>query len=548
MTNNSSQSGRQPDADYIIVGGGSAGCVLANRLSENGKHKVILLEAGGSDSRFWVKVPIGYGKTFFDARVNWKYQTQNDTGTGNRSMYWPRGKLLGGSSSINAMVYMRGLAHDFDDWSLKGNDGWDYRSVLPYFVKSVDSEFEDSNYHQKGGPLHVTRTHNEVHPLCSHYLEAAKEFGFNVTDDFNGANPEGAGIYSITTRRGFRESTATAFLAPARKRKNLTTITHALVEHIGFEGKQATCVTYKKNNQQHTLYAAREIIVSAGAVNSPGILERSGIGRKDILEQHGITPISINNNVGEHLQDHLAVNYVYQTNVPTLNDQLNSVTGKIKIGINYLLNRRGLLSLSVNQAGGFVKSHQQQPSPNLQLYFNPLSYSSVRTDKRELMKPDPFSAYILSFQPCRPTSRGSIHIGATDAEAQPLITPNYLSTNKDIKEVLEGCQLMRQLVNTPALQQITEKEIEPGDAFSSDEDLINDFRERCGTVFHPVGTCAMGPDAASAVVDSRLRVHGIDGLRVVDASIFPNITSGNTNAPTIMVAEKASDLILEDAL
>ena len=546
-TNDNTSHGRhEPDTDYLIIGAGSAGCVLANRLSENPRNHVTLLEAGGSDKNPWIKVPIGYGKTFFDQRVNWKYHTEADPALMNRSLYWPRGKVLGGSSSINAMVYIRGQANDFNDWASKGNTGWDFDSVLPYFVKSEDSEFPASDYHQQGGPLHVTRIEKQVHSLCDTYLQAAREHGFPVTEDFNGGQFEGAGIYSITTRGGVRESSASAFLDPAKKRSNLSVLTHAHVEKILFDGKRAVGVAYTRKGKHSTLYAAREIIVSAGAVNSPALLEHSGVGSKQVLEDAGITPVHINPNVGEHLQDHIAVNYVYESHVPTLNDELYSWFGKARAAMQYLLTRRGHLSLSVNQSGGFVKSNPQQPHPNLQLYFNPLSYKTADSDTRKLMNPDPFSAYILSFQPCRPTSRGSIHIRDSDSTKAPAITPNYLSTNEDINEIVEGCHLMRELVQTPALSAVTKSELEPGSSLTSDEQLLDDFRARSGTVFHPIGTCAMGPDATNAVVDPTLKVHGLEGLRVVDASVFPNLTSGNTNAPTIMVAEKAADMILAD--
>jgi len=352
----------EPGTDYLIVGAGSAGCVLANRLSENPHNHVTLLEAGGSDKNPWIKVPIGYGKTFFDQRVNWKYHTEADPALMNRSLYWPRGKVLGGSSSINAMVYIRGQANDFNDWASKGNTGWDFDSVLPYFVKSEDSEFPASPYHQQGGPLHVTRIEQQVHSLCNTYLQAAQEHGFPVTEDFNGGQFEGAGIYSITTRNGVRESSASAFLDPAKKRTNLTVLTQAHVEKILFEGKRAVGVTYRRKGKQNTLFASREIIVSAGSVNSPALLEHSGIGNLQVLKEAGITPVHINPNVGEHLQDHIAVNYVYESHIPTLNDELHSWFGKARAAMQYLVTRRGHLSLSVNQSGGFVKSNPQQPA------------------------------------------------------------------------------------------------------------------------------------------------------------------------------------------
>ena len=529
--------------DYIIVGGGSAGCVLANRLSENGKYHVTLLEAGGSDRRFWIKLPIGYGKTYFDDRVNWKYTTEPCEALNGRESYWPRGKVLGGSSSINAMVYIRGARHDFDDWADKGNTDWGFDSVLPYFLKSIESDFDKNTK----GPVKVTNTEDQVHPLCKTWLTAAEQYGFDITEDFNGEQMEGAGIYSITTRNGVRASTSAAYLDPARRRKNLQIITHAHAQKIEFEGLHARGVTFNKNGSRQTLVARREVILSAGAINSPQLLELSGVGSAEVLERTGITPVLINENVGEHLQDHLGINYYYRSRVPTLNDALGPWTGKLREGLKYVFTRRGHLSLSVNQAGGFVRTSANMKHPNMQLYFNPISYTTAPSDKRPLMNPDPWSGLLLSFQPCRPSSRGSLHIKSNNAADAPAINPNYLATNEDIADVLAGCHLMRELAATPALQAILERETQPGPKAITDEQLLEDFRDRSGTVFHPCGTCTMGPDPANSVVDSELKLHGLTGLRVVDASIFPNITSGNTNAPTIMVGEKAADLILEQA-
>lgn len=530
--------------DYVIIGAGSAGCVMANRLSENPRNSVTLLEAGGSDKRFWVKVPIGYGRTFFDSRVNWMYRTEKDAGINNRSSYWPRGRVLGGSSSINAMVYIRGHQRDFDDWRDKGNPGWGYEDVLPYFKKSEDSELAEGSHHSKGGPLHVSQTHSEIHHLCDNWLQAARESGLPVTDDFNGAQMEGAGIYSITTRNGVRESTASAFLDPAKKRDNLRVITGAQVSRIEFDGKRAVGVEYRIGRQSKFLKASKEVILSAGAINSPQLLELSGVGNPDILRSHGIDVVHANSNVGEHLQDHIGINYYYKSRVPTINDKLYPLTGKLREGLKYVLTRKGHLSLSVNQAGGFVRSNSEMQHPNLQLYFTPISYTQAPENKRPLMNPDPYSAFLMSFQPCRPTSRGHLHIKSNDPMEHPSIQPNYLQTNEDVADILEGAHLIRKMAAAPAFAEVIESEISPGKEVTDDEALIDDFRHRADTVFHPIGTCAMGPDPASSVVDPECQVHGLEGLRVVDASIFPNLTSGNTNAPTIMVAEKAADMIL----
>lgn len=533
-------------SDYVIVGAGSAGCVLANRLSENGRHTVTLVEAGGSDRRFWVKVPIGYGKTFFDQRVNWKYTTSENESLNGRSSYWPRGKVLGGSSSINAMVYIRGAKRDFNDWADRGNPGWDYQSVLPYFVRSVDSDFPEGDFHQTGGPLKVTDTTQQVHPLCNTWLEGARQAGFDISDDFNGADMEGAGIYAITTRKGIRSSAASAYLDPARRRNNLRIVTNAHVRKVRFDTRRATGIEYVcgDNGPVKNLNANREVILCAGAVNTPQLLELSGIGAADVLERNDISPVYVNPNVGEHLQDHIGINYNYRSRVPTLNDSLSPWHGKLREGIKYLLTRQGHLSLSVNQAGGFVRTDEQQPGPNLQLYFSPISYTTAPSGTRPLMHPDSWPGFIMSFQPCRPSSRGSIHLDSADYRDAPVIKPNYLGTQEDIADVIAGGHLLRKLAATPALSAVIESETEPGLASNTDEDLVEDFRNRADTVFHPCGTCAMGPDMKNSVVNSQLQIHGVDGLRVVDASIFPNITSGNTNAPVIMVAEKAADVIL----
>lgn len=531
--------------DFVIIGAGSAGCVLANRLSASGKYSVALLEAGGSDKRFWIQLPIGYGKTFFDSRVNWKYTTAEEAALNGRSSYWPRGKVLGGSSSINALVYIRGQARDFDDWAASGNPGWSAAEVMPYFARFEDAAgYPDDNSGSK--ELHISDPRPDLHPLIDTWLEAGQQAGFASTGDFNREQFEGVGYYRITTKNGRRHSTARAFLKPASKRSNLRVITHAHATRILFEGSKATGVEYHHNGQLKQLQANREIIVASGAVNSPQLLQLSGVGDAQLLSSFGIKVIQDNAAVGANLQDHIGINYYYKSRVPTLNDTLTPLSGKLKVTMQYLLKRRGVLSLSVNQGGGFVRSNSAQQHPNLQLYFNPISYTQAPADKRPLMRPDPYAAYILSFQPCRPSSRGHLNICSPDPFTAPDIRPNYLSTNEDINEVIEGCRLMRQLAATNALKAITSEEIQPGAQIDSDEALLDDFRNRAGTVFHPVGSCAMGADPKSSVVNNRLQVHGLNGLRVIDASIFPNLTSGNTNAPTIMVAEKGAEMILQD--
>lgn len=523
--------------DYLIVGAGTAGCVLAERLSASGRHAVRLLEAGGTDRRFWVRVPIGYGRTFNDPAVNWMYEAEPEEALGGVRSFWPRGKLLGGSGSINAMVYIRGQPGDFDDWRERGNPGWDWNSVRPHF---------EAIERRTGGALTVTDVSDAAHPLCQAYIAASATLGYAFTPDFNGAQPEGVGIYPITTRHGFRATTATALLRPALRRPNLRLTMHAHAVRIDFEGRRAVGVSYRHQGELRTLRAERAVILAAGSVNSPQLLQLSGIGPAELLQRHGVAPLLDLPAVGRNLQDHLGINYVYRARVPTLNAELYPWWGKLRAGARFLLSRRGPLSMSVNQGGGFIRSTPGLVAPDLQLYFNPASYSSTRERTRRLMNPDSFPGFISSFNSCRPTSRGRIEIRSPDPQVSPAIYANYLSTEQDLQDVLRGARLLRRLAAAAPLAAVIERELLPGPDKTTDEQLLQDFRARAGTVFHPVGTCMMGPDAATSVVDSRLRVHGMQGLRVVDASIFPAITSGNTNAPTAMVADKGSKLILED--
>jgi choline dehydrogenase len=532
--------------DYIIVGAGTAGCVLANRLTECGKYTVLLLEAGGSDRSIWIQMPIGYGRTFFDKRINWMYDTEPVEALGGRRSYWPRGKVIGGSGSINAMVYVRGQPRDFDDWKALGNPGWGWDDVLPFFKKSEDFDWH-SAHHGKGGPQHVTDISPFVHPVCHSFIETAQALGFAFSSDFNGGKPEGVGFYHINTSGGWRASTANAFLHPARKRKTLTVRTHAHASRILFEGRRAIGVAYTRKGRSCEAKAHREVILAGGAINSPQLLMLSGIGDADHLKKVGIEPLVDAKAVGRNLQDHIAVSYFYKVRTATLNDLLHPVLGKIRAGLRYMADRAGPLSLSVNQSGGFVRSDATKEHPNLQLYFSPVSYTKTPLSERKLLNPDPFSAFLLSHNPCRPTSRGHIELASGDAAACPVIHPNYLATQSDIDDVLAGNRLLRQLAQTNPLADIITEEIVPGTAIDSDEALLADFRARADTVYHPTSTCMMGSDPATSVVDARLRVHGVDGLRVIDASIFPTITSGNTNAPTVMVAEKGAAMVLEDA-
>ena len=532
--------------DYVIVGAGTAGCVLASRLTEDGKSTVMLLEAGGSDRSIWIQLPIGYGRTFFDRRINWMYDTEPVAALGGRCSYWPRGKVVGGSGSINAMVYVRGQPRDYADWKAMGNPGWGWDEVLPYFKKSEHFD-RVCDYHGQDGPQHVTDITPHVHPICHKFIAAAGTLGLAPTNDFNGEQHEGVGFYPINTRAGWRASTANAFLRPALKRRNLALQTKALASRILFDGQRAVGVEYTARGKLSQVRARREVILCGGAINSPQLLMLSGIGDPAQLGPLGIEPLVAARAVGRNLQDHLAVSNFYRTTIPTLNDVLNPALGKVRAGLRYLLDRTGPLSMSVNQSGGFVRSSPDQLHPNLQLYFSPVSYTQTPLSARKLLNPDPFSAFLLSHNPCRPTSRGQIELASADPAVHPRIQPNYLATQHDIDDVIAGNRLLRQIARAAPLADIITEELVPGAAVAGDEALLEDFRSRADTVYHPTSTCMMGPDSRTAVVDARLRVYGVQGLRVIDASIFPTITSGNTNAPTVMVAEKGAAMIRGDA-
>lgn len=533
--------------DYIVVGAGSAGCVLTDRLSRNGSNRVLVLEAGGSDKSFWIRTPIGYGRTFFDPRINWMYRTEPDPQTNARVGYWPRGKVLGGSSSINALIYCRGMPGDFEDWEAAGVQGWNWNNVRPHY-EAIESRILANGEIEGNGPLFVSDVRNDIHPSNRHYFTMAEELGLPVTDDCNGPSPEGITRYRITTRHGKRWSAADAFLKPALGRPNVTLLKNCVVDRIVIEGRHATGVSVRTASGVLVFKARKEIIVSAGAVNSPKLLQASGIGPAALLQRLDIPLVVANDNVGANLQDHLGINYYYKATEPTLNSMLSPWWGKAIQGARYLLTRRGPLSLSVNQCGGFVRSEEGLERPDQQLYLNPVTYTTAPSDKRPIINPDPFPGYILSFQPTRPTSRGTIEIVSPHVEDAPKIVPNYLSTAKDLDDVIAGGRLIQRMAGTAAMRRFTKEAMAPDILTLDDDGILDDFRKRCGSVFHPVSTCRMARDATTGVTDCDLRVFGITGLRVADASAFPNITSGNTNAPTIMLAHRAADLILGAAI
>ena len=529
--------------DVIIVGAGSAGCVLAGRLAEAGQGSILVIEAGPRDLSPWVHLPIGYGKTFYHRRMNWMYRTTPQAELGGREIYQPRGKVVGGSSAINAMVYARGQAEDFDEWKRLGNPGWGWAEILAAYRRMEDHALGESIWHGAGGPLHVETVAGEVHPLTPLFVKAAGEAGLRFNPDLNGATSEGAGFYQITTRGGRRESAARAFLHPARRRGQVKLETEMQVTRIVFGGRRAIGVEAKRGGETLRFRARREVVLSGGAFNSPQLLQLSGLGPAELLTQHGITPLLDLPAVGRNLQDHLCYDHVYRSKLPSLNDALLSWPARIGMAANYLLRRRGPLSLSVNQGGGFYRTRPELIRPDMQLYFSPLSYERAVPGVRALMKPDPFPGFSLSVSPCRPLSRGHVAIRSPDPQAAPEIAPNYLSEPEDLRILLDGARFLHRLAATPTLSAVIETAIRPGPEAADEEAHVAAIRANAYSVFHPCGTCRMGPDASEAVVDARLRVHGIEGLRIVDASIFPTIPSGNINAPAMMVGERAAALM-----
>ena len=525
--------------DFVIVGAGSAGCVLADRLSASGRHRVALIEAGGKDNSFWIDVPLGYGKLFTDPRVNWLYSTEPEPELGGRQIIQPRGKVLGGSSSINGLLYIRGQAEDFDHWRQLGNTGWSFEDVLPYFRKAEDQTRGPMELHGTGGPLAVSDV--ERHPLCDAFIEAAKQAGFPQTDDFNGASQEGAGYFQLTARNGRRCSTARGYLKPARRRPNLTVMSNALATRVVFDGRRAVAVEYRQGGATRTVRAKGEIILSGGAFNSPQLLQLSGVGPAALLREHGIAVVADMPGVGADLQDHYQARFNYRGTEPnTVNDMMASLPRRLAAGLNYLLFKRGFLTIGAGYAGGFFKTEPDLPSPDVQIHFILFSADSVGQALH------PFPGFIASVCQLRPQSRGFVRIKSANPATAPAIQPHYLSVAADRDVLVKGMKLTRRIMEAPALARYVDAELNPGPACQSDADLLQFARDKGTTIFHPTSTCRMGPDA-NAVVDERLSVRGLDGMRVADASVMPTVVSGNTNAAVIMIGEKASDMILRDA-
>jgi choline dehydrogenase len=534
------------DTDYIIVGAGSAGSVLAERLTADGRLRVTLIEAGGSDRRFYVHLPLGYGKLFYDPAVNWMYRTEPDPGLAGQQDHWPRGKVLGGSSSINAMVWTRGHPDDYAEWG-RAAQGWGWQDCLAGYRAIEDNQAGGDAYRGKGGPLFISENRRGLHWLVENYVQACEQAGLPANPDFNGRVQEGAGTYQLTVKDARRNSAARAFLRPAMRRRNLRVITHAQVTRVLVEGRRAVGVEYRQDGQTRTLHARAEVILSGGAINSPQLLQLSGIGPGALLQGLGLPVIHDNANVGDHLSDHQGLNYTFRMKVPTYNDILRPWWGKLFVGLQYVLGGRGPLAKSINHGGGFFRTDPGLSRPNMQLYFQAFSTLLPRAGERPVLTPDPFPGLSIGLSNCRPTSRGHIRLKSPDPLAHPAITANALSTNHDVAEMLAAVKFVRRIAAQPALAPLIDAELRPGPDCATDEALIADFRQRAGTVFHPTCTCRMGSDPAASVVDADLRVHGVQGLRVIDASAFPNLIAGNTNAPSILIGWMGAARVLAGA-
>ncbi|RUR70360.1 choline dehydrogenase [Variovorax guangxiensis] len=537
----------EEEFDYIVVGAGSAGCVLAGRLSEDPATRVLLLEAGPADRSLWIHLPIGYGKTMWSPTYNWRFETDPDPNMNGRRIYWPRGKTLGGSSSINGLIYIRGQRQDYDHWAALGNAGWGYDEVLPYFIRSEGNQRGGDAFHGGEGPLKVSDIAAK-HELIEAFIDGAVQTGVPRTKDFNGAAQEGAGYYQLTTHKGWRCSTAKAYLTPAVKRRpNLRIETEAMAGRLLFDGRRATGIAYRQRGELKTARCRGEVLLSAGSLQSPQLLQLSGIGPRALLDRFGIPVVQELPGVGENLQDHLQIRLGYECTKPiTTNDQLNSWFGQMGMGLEWLLHRTGPLAVGINQGGCFMralKDAEGRPvaaTPDIQFHVATLSADMAGG------KVHPYSGFTMSVCQLRPESRGHVRIRSLDAAEPPEMQPNYLSTELDRATTVAGVKAARAIADSPAMRPYVKREVKPGPGAASDADLLEFCRNNGATIFHPTGTCRMGADAL-AVVDARLRVHGVAGLRVIDCSAMPTLVSGNTNAPAVMMAEKAVDLIREDA-
>jgi choline dehydrogenase len=525
--------------DYVVVGAGSAGCPVANRLSADPKNRVLLLEAGPKDRNIWIHIPIGYYKNMTSS-LSWGFNTEPDKGLNGRSILWPRGKVLGGSSAINGLVYIRGQKEDYNHWRQLGNEGWSYDEVLPFFKKAESQENGANDFHGSSGPLQVSNIRDK-REICDAFIDAAVEAGIPYNDDFNGATQEGVGNFQTTSVNGRRCSSAVGYLKPVRGRANLVIEVDAQVMNLEFEGPRVTGVRYRQHGMEKVAKVSGEVILSGGAVNSPQLLQLSGVGPADHLKAHGIDVVHDNPGVGADLQDHYQARAVIELNrAISVNDDVNNLVRRAWVGLQYALFRRGPMTFSAGHVGVFTRVLSESATPDAQVHFIPFSATSLGGSLH------PFPGVTISVCQLRPESRGNIMINSADPFAYPTITPNYLDTDYDRRIMIEGLRMVRRITEQPAFAMYVMKEHEPGSDQVTDEALLEYARNKGNTIFHPTSTCRMGSDPR-AVVDARLRVHGVQGVRVADCSIMPTVVSGNTNAPAIMIGEKCGQMILEDA-